>query len=436
MTPDDYHSGLAYRGGAFALGQLTGWFTLKSMQTLLHRAARGEDVREGMQKLGRHSKDSFATMTHLPLSDAPFVSEVLPSWRRWLMSGVRDEYWDRMSFGGRRDRIAVPGLHVGGWFDLFLGGTLDNFRTLRLGAATPRARDGQRLVVGPWSHVDQTGTVGELSFGAVGSALALGLERIETDFIAAAIDADAEIPGPRVNVFVMGSGRWRSADEWPIPGTDWQRWYLGAEGTLCETRPVDAESSTDYLFDPNDPTPTVGGQTLMTGGRDGGVEWAPGPRDQRVLDDRADIVRFTSAPLRSDLEVVGPITATLHVSTDATDADVVVRLIDVWPDGRAMSIVSGVLRLSRREGPEAAARAVEPGVAHRIEIDMWATGQLFRAGHSVRVDVASSSFPEFDRNGGIGPHTADATTLTSATQRIHHDAGRPSFITLPVLPTD
>jgi len=434
VTPDDYHSGLAYRGGAFALGQLTGWYTLKSMQTLLHRAARGEDVREGMQKLGRHSQDVLATMMHLPVTEAPFVSEILPSWGRWLEAGVRNEYWDQLSYGGRRHSIAVPGLHVGGWFDLFLGGTLDNFRTLRAEARNARARSGQRLVVGPWSHVDQTGTVGELSFGPQGSALGVGLERMETDFLRAALDPDAEIPGPVVRVFVMGAGRWRTAEEWPIPGTDWQPWHLSAGGVLAPAPPSEADAFTEYAFDPADPTPTVGGQTLMTGGRDGGVEWAPGPRDQSVLDDRTDIVRFASAPLVEDLEVIGPVTATLHVSTDATDADFIARLVDVWPDGRAMSVVSGIVRLSRREGPEAAPRAVEPGSVYSVEIDMWATGQLFRAGHCVRVDIASASFPEFDRNGGIGPHHAWATTLGAARQRIHHDGLHPSFITLPVVP--
>jgi putative CocE/NonD family hydrolase len=170
----------------------------------------------------------------------------------------------------------------------------------------------------------------------------------------------------------------------------------------------------------------------MFGGRAGGAEWGPGPRDQRSLDDREDIARFVGDVLEADLEVTGPVSAHISLSTSATDADIVVRLIDVWPDGRAMSVVSGITRLSRRGGLDEGPSPVVPGATYEVDVDLWATGQLFRAGHRLRVDVAGASFPEFDRNSGEGPHGAHAVDLHPAHHEIHLDAQHPSFITLPV----
>ena len=432
VAPADFLDGVAYRGGAFQLGQLVGWYTLKGVPDLARRGAAGEDVAGLREALGRHAADPEATLSHLPVTEAPFVGNVLPTWRRWLEHPRRDDYW-RFSYGPRRTGTRVPALHIGGWFDLFLGGTLDNFRTLREGAATQYAREGQRLVVGPWSHVDQSGTVGELEFGAGGSAAALGLEQIEVEFLRAA-RAGAPIPGPAVRVYVMGAGRWRTGESWPLEGTRFERWHLREGGRLTREPSREASAATAFDVDPSDPTPTVGGQTLMTGGRGGGVERGPGPRDQRVLDDRTDVVRFLGDVLEEDVEVTGPVTARIAVSTSATDADVVVRLVDVWPDGRAMSVVSGITRLSGRDGADADPRAVEPGAVYDVDVDLWATGQLFRAGHRIRVDVAGASFPEFDRNSGVGPHRADALVLQPRRQTIHHDVAHPSSITLPVQP--
>jgi putative CocE/NonD family hydrolase len=432
VAPADYFAGVAYRGGAFQLGQLTGWYTMKGVPDLVRRGAAGEDVGALRAALGAHAANPAGTLSHLPVREAPFVSQVLPTWRRWSDHPRRDEYW-RFSYGPRRTGTRVPALHIGGWFDLFLGGTVDNFRTLREGAATEYARAGQRLIIGPWSHVDQTGTVGELAFGAGGSAAALGLEQIEVDFLRAAREG-AVIPGPAVRVYVMGSARWRTGESWPLEGTRFRRWYLRDGGRLTPDAPGEDAAAVGFDVDPLDPTPTVGGQTLMFGGRDGGAEWGPGPRDQSPLDGRTDIARFVGDVLEEDLEVTGPVSARISLSTTATDADVVVRLIDVWPDGRAMSVVSGITRLSRREGMDAEPSPLVPGRIYEIDVDLWATGQLFPAGHRVRVDVAGASFPEFDRNGGDGPHGADAVALHSAHHEISVDPQHPSFLTLPVPP--
>lgn len=441
VTPADYHWGLAYRQGAFQLGQALGWHVLKTGQQLAYNAAAGQDIGPDMGELLWLMADPAAGYAHLPLRDVPGVSRVVPSWRTWLDHEERDRYWDELSYAGTRDRVSAPALHVGGWFDLFLGGTLDNYVTLAKRAATARARDGQRLIIGPWTHVDRTGSTGELNFGAFASDMAIGLEQVTIGFLRGAVAPDRPgtagrtgLPGPRVRLFVMGDNIWRDEQEWPLARTEWTRWYLHCDGSVAPSEPGGSDPPSRYAHDPRDPVPTVGGATLLTGGA-GGISWLPGPRDQRGVEARPDVLSFTSEVLAADLEVTGPVSVTLHAATSAADTDFTAKLVDVWPDGRAMSVTDGIVRARYRSGtglPD----PVTPGQVYQYTIDLIATSQVFRAGHRLRVDVASSNFPCYDRNPGNGAPVATATEadFTVAEQTVCHDAARPSYITLPVIP--
>ena len=440
-TPADYHWGLAYRQGAFQLGQALAWHLLKTGQQLAYDAAAGQDTGPELSELLALMTDPAAGYAHLPLRDTPGVSRIVPSWRAWLDHEERDSYWEGLSYRDTRDRVTAPALHVGGWFDLFLGGTLDNYVTLSQRAATAGARDGQRLIVGPWTHVDRTGSVGELSFGAFASDVAIQLEQVTIGFLRRAVAADspdapgrADLPGPRVRLFVMGDNVWRDEGEWPLARTEWTRWYLHSDGRLAPSEPRDSGRPSRYVHDPRDPVPTVGGATLMAGGA-GGISWMAGPRDQRAVEARPDVLSFTSEVLASDLEVTGPVSVTLHAATSAADADFTAKLVDVWPDGRAMSVTDGIVRARYRAG-NGRADPVAPGQVYEYTIDLIATSQVFKAGHRLRVDVASSNFPCYDRNPGNGASAATATEadFTVAEQVICHDAERPSYITLPVIP--
>lgn len=435
VTPADYQTGVAYRGGAAQMGQLTGWYTMKTLQTLVHRAQRGEDVGQLMGRFGAHARDVWSSIASGTLAEAPVLSEVLPSWQRWLDEDTFGDYWAGFTYGHRRSAVTVPALHVGGWFDLFLGGTLDNFTTLRDTAATERARAGQRLVIGPWQHTDQSGTIGDLSFGPRASAAGFGLESAVARFASAAATG-AEIPDAPVRIYVMGAGVWRDEQEWPLARTKWTPWYFGEDCTLLTERPSGAARPSEFVHDPTDPVPMRGGQSgILSGGHDDGNEWAAGPRDQRPLDERTDILRFTGEPLADDLEVTGPVKVILYASTTAADTDFVARLIDVRPDGRALSVVDGIVRAKFRNGQDAV-RAIEPGSVYEYEIDLWATSQLFRAGHRIRVDISSSSYPNWDPNSGAlengGRVRRDA--YSPARQKILHDSEHPSHIVLPVTP--
>ncbi len=442
VTPADYHWGLAYRQGAFQLGQALAWHALKAGQQLGYALlARGDAAPEPPDRASAQGEllalmaDPAAAYAHLPLRDMPAVSGILPSWRAWLDHEERDEYWHGLSYRDARRRVSAPALHIGGWFDLFLGGTLDNFTTLSRHAATPRARRGQRLIVGPWTHADRSGGTGELYFGAFASDVAIGLERLVIDFLRDAADPGQPDPaGPRVRLFVMGDNVWRDEDDWPLPRTRWTRWYLHADGSLAPSSPYESAPPSRYVHDPRDPVPTVGGATLLTGGP-GRAEWMPGPRDQRPVEARPDVLCFTSEVLDEDLEVTGPVTVTLHAATSAADTDFTARLVDVWPDGRALSVTDGIVRARYRSG-SGLADPVTPGQVHQYTIDLIATSQVFKAGHRLRVDVASSNFPCYDRNPGNGALAATATEadFVVAEQTICHDADHPSCITLPVIP--
>jgi uncharacterized protein len=451
VAPADYYGGLAYRQGALQLGQMLGWYTLKSAQTLQYRAAAGEDVSADMRALLRHMNGMVADYRLLPAREAPVVSRILPAWQQWLDHEQRDAFWDGLSYAARRDRITTPALHVGGWFDLFLGGTLDNFQTLSRSAATARARRNQALLIGPWTHGDVTGTAGELNFGMLASAQAIGLEQQQIAFLRTFLadgahdepdeqdERDArDAPGwhgPRVRLFVMGDNVWRDEDDWPLARTQWTRWYLHPAGSLSPEPPQPGAPASHFRYDPADPVPTVGGATLINGGPDGGVSWMGGARDQREIEARADVLSFTGEVLDGDLEVTGPLQVTLHAATSAADTDFTAKLVDVWPDGRAMGVTDGIVRARYRDGT-GQAKPITPGSVCEYPIDLIATSQVFRTGHRIRVDVSSSNFPCFDRNPGNGAPAATATErdFVVAEQTICHDGGHPSYITLPVIP--
>ena len=436
VTPADYYGGLAYRQGAFQLGQLLAWYTMKSAQTLGYRATAGEDVAADGPALAAHAANVAAHYRYLPARDMPAVSRIIPGWQRWLDHERHDEYWQELSYAARRHRVTTPALHVGGWFDLFLGGTLDNYRMLRRSAATEHARRHQALIVGPWTHGDQTGTAGDVHFGLGASAQAIGLEQLQIGFLRTFIhDEERERGALRVKLFVMGDNVWRDEDEWPLPRTVWTRWYLHAGGVLSPEAPDPEASASSYRYDPADPVPTAGGPTLIPASPDGSVSWMAGPRDQRAVEARSDVLSFTSAVLSEDLEVTGPLAVTLHAATSAADTDFTARLVDVWPDGRALGIADGIVRARYRDGTGRPA-PVTPGQVYEYSIDLIATSQVFKAGHRVRVDIASSNFPCFDRNPGNGAPAATATEqdFVVAEQTICHDAAHPSSITLPVIP--
>jgi putative CocE/NonD family hydrolase len=391
MTPYDFYDGLNYYGGAFALGSALYWGTLQTMLGLMHSAAAGEDVGAGFGALLPLLADQPAAQRTLPLRDVP-----LANFREWIAHPTRDEYWEGAARTLRHDQIQVPVMHTGGWFDLFLAGTLENHRRL-----------GGPLTIGPWTHAQLTTNAGRLDFGFFAAATAARLEERELAFLAAASDYGE----PSVRIFVMGDNVWRDEPAWPLAAAVPTRYYLHIDGRLDPAEPTSAEPRT-FTHDPADPVPTVGGPLLLAD------PTLIGPQEQRDVEARPDVLCYTTDVLTADVEVTGPLSVTLIASTSAVSTDWTAKLVDVWPDDRAMSVIDGIVRV-----------AAEPGEPANHVVDLVATSQVFKAGHRIRVQIASSNFPRFDRNPGTGKTSAESAGLVVAQQRVYPQ----SFITLPIV---
>ena len=429
MTPADFYDDLTYAGGALALASAQFWATLQGLLGAQHAAAAGENPGPLLAAVMPAQLDPPSARAALPLREAAGLPAAMPHWADWLDHPSRDEYWRRLpSPRDNYQAMGLPAYHVAGWFDLFLAGTLENYQGLLAATGDPGR---QPLVIGPWTHggITMTGA-GEADFGPRASASVLSLEADQLAFLHGL--ATTGRPGASrapVRVFVMGDNTWREEQEWPLARTVYTPWYLLPGGGLGPVVPPPDTPPSGYAADPRDPVPTVGGNLLIP-------SWnAGGPHDQRVLDERTDILRFTSAPLEADFEVTGPLSVVLHAATSAADTDWTAKLVDVHPDGTALNVADGIIRARYRDGVEAP-RLPGPGQPQEYTISLVATSQVFKAGHAIRVDIASSNFPRFDRNPGNGTLSAAATEadLTVQQQTVFHDAGRPSRIVLPVIP--
>jgi uncharacterized protein len=324
---------------------------------------------------------------------------------------------------GRQSEVDLPSLHVGGWYDIFCQGMLDNFMAMRA-AGRPAT-----LIMGPWAHADNSGYLGDVNFGLAASAELLGFRGSFTDiqlrwfgkWLASDTNADESDWGqatlPPVLLFVMGTNEWREKQEWPLSRAVPTELYLRADGQLSVDPPAAAKGTDTYRYDPADPVITTGGAVFMAN------EFRPGPLDQAVVESRSDVLVYTTEPLTEDVEVTGRIRAELHVATDGPSTDWVVRLCDVDPGGTSRNIVDGIVRCT-----------AAPDDFTAQEVDLWSTSYVFRAGHRIRVQVTSSNFPRWARNFNTGEHTEDGTQMRTAHQRVAHDVARPSCVILPVIP--
>ncbi len=231
----------------------------------------------------------------------------------------------------------------------------------------------------------------------------------------------------------MGENRWRGYETWPVPGAREERWYLQAGGGLSRRTPAGSDPDT-YNYDPQDPVPTIGGSTLLA------PILRPGARDQRPNESRPDVLVYTSDALQQDYTALGAVHATLFAASSAPDTDFVVRLVDVHPDGRAIALTDGIIRASARESYPApgvisptSPTPIEPGRPYEFSVDLWATGITFLAGHRIRVEVTSSSFPRWGRNPNTGEDAARATRTKVARQQIFHGPAHPSHVSLTVV---
>lgn len=434
-------NGLLFRGGARELA-FVDWAETYIAPDVLFRNHRDEPerLRQRLAELVSSIDERQSGNGGWPPHTASLADDgLVPFVREWIERPIDDGQWEDLIMDCRYEELGVPTFHIGGWYDCFIGDTLRQYRAMREACVEGgRAWKAPRLLVGPWAHGSFVSTVGEFDFGLGSSGQFIDYRDDMTDaqlrWFDAVLKGDEQALGgvPPVQVFVMGEDRWRAYEEWPPPEARDERWYLHTEGSLSRRLPSQGRPA-EYTYDPRDPVPTVGGTILLP------PIYRPGPRDQRCIEERPDVLVYTSEPLPEDYTVLGPVSATLYAASSAADTDFVARLVDVYPDGRAMVVTDGIIRASARESypsPGSIRRAkptlITPGQVYEYCIDLWATGTTFGAGHRLRVEITSSSFPRWEPNPNTGLSFLDSPRVEVARQRIFHDPQYPSGITLTV----
>jgi uncharacterized protein len=366
----------------------------------------------------------------LPVSAIPEAAHTVSDWwQEFLDHPTYDDFWKQYEYD-QYEQITVPSLSVAGWWDLNFPGAPLNFEGMRTRGATPEARDGAQLVIGPWPHETNSGRV--LSGVDFGESAVIDLDGLVLRFLdrwLKGIDNGID-DEPRAAIFVVGADEWRAYDSFPVPGTEHRSLHLhsgghanglAGDGTLSFTAPTHDEPTDTYVYDPAD----VAVAHWDIGG---------GPVDDNPIAERDDVLVYTSEALTEPLDVVGWVTCVLHAASSATDTDWHVRLLDVQPDGTSRFLCRGALRARFHTSFETPTLLV-PGEPTRFEIGMDATGIRFLPGHRIRVEVTSSWFTQYDRNmnrGTDNPFHEDTPLV--AQQTVFHTPELDSHVVLPVIP--
>jgi putative CocE/NonD family hydrolase len=421
----DWYRDCTYVGGALNLATIFSWATAMLNPT------QGEGA--GIDWDNWDWDEAFRVM---PLSeyDVRNIGKPIPWLRDWLAHPTYDDYWAQVGIQDDLEDIDIPNITISSWYDIFLSQALDLIPTLRKSAGSDLARRHQHLIIGPWGH-GPGWFVGDREFGSEADYEVDALELQWFDHFLKDMDTGIETLPP-YRLFVMGRNVWRDADEWPLPETEFSPYYFhsnGSANTLAgdgslSIRVPGSEAPDRYTYDPDNPVPTRGGSILFE-------VTDMGPVDQREVEQREDVLVYTSEPLINDLEVVGPVEVVLFAASDARDTDWTAKLVDVNPDGRAFNLCDGIIR-ARYRIPNAGATLLEPGEIYRYEIDLWGTGNVFLTGHGIRVEISSSNFPHFDRNPNTGGSFYHDSDIKLAHQIVYHDEQHPSHILLPVIPVE
>jgi putative CocE/NonD family hydrolase len=389
-----------YAGSAFGVDTILRW---------LYNLSRGELPGQSWEDLQRLFNPQIAeravrpAFAHLPLGemDASVVGHTLPYYQKWLTHAhLDDAFWKSIRYGTQMDRVSAKVHLVSGWYDILIHQLLDDYEALSAAGHTAY------LTIGPWRHPDVDGATEALRAGILWMDAQLkGIHR--------------RLRTRPVRLYIMSAqgGEWQEFDRFPPPSSE-TRYFLHPAARLDIAAPESGGALPDrYRYDPADPTPSVGGALYHQEG---------GSRDNRALEARRDVLTYTTAPLATDLEVIGHVRLELFIHSSAVSADFFARLCDVYPDGRSMNVCDGLVRV------ETQGSTGQPGDSIAIVVDMWATAYRFLRGHRVRLQVSSGAYPRWDRNLGTGEPIRTATRMVTAEQTIYHDPDHPSALVLPV----
>ena len=352
-------------------------------------------------------------------------------WKDEVAHAKLDSWWEDLRYQNKYDRVRVPVLNISGWYDDEQVGTPLNY----IGVTTkgsPAIRSSQKLLVGPWPHAINSSTkLGTVEFGptAVIDMNAYWLRWFDQWLKGSDSGFMKE---PPVRIFVMGENVWRDENEWPIARTQWTKYFLHSNGqantltgngSLSSAEPA-SEPTDSYSYDPANPVKFITDPSFAQIG---------GPDDYREVEQRPDVLVYTSDALTEDMEVCGPLRVHLSAASSARDTDFMAKVIDVWPNGFAQRLNDGMVRARFREGMDKPS-LIEPGRVYSYDLDLWNTCQLYQKGHRIRVEVSSSAFPKYDRNLNTGEALGQTTQMAVAQQKIYHDREHPSYVILPIVP--
>jgi putative CocE/NonD family hydrolase len=434
VAPPDHFHNCPYQNGIFVCWMMDWAGSTSARQP--HRAGPGP--------YGGFAVDREKAYAKLPYIDFDKTRNYKPNawWRKWIQQNTADgEYWRAIAYQTPESysRVKVPSLAISGWFDANFPGTPMNYLAMKQHGSTPSARR-PRMVIGPWEHIiNRHRKAAGVDFGEQAIIDWDGYVLRWFDYHLKGID-NGVLKDPPVHVFVMGRNKWRAAKDWPLPQTQFIKYYLrsggkanssGGDGALCTQRPGN-EPADQYVYDPHVPTPSA---AFANGHIDG-------PRDISKSAARRDVLVYDTPELNGDVEVVGPITARLFAATSCRDTDWMIRLVDVYPDGRALFLGEGVMRARHRDPKRGGAfnahklSTIESNRPYEYTIDFWRpTGNVFARKHRIRIEISSSYYPYYLRNPNTGEDNIGlATKFQTAKQKIFHDAARPSHVVLPVIP--
>lgn len=426
FTASEFEQGWVYRGGVFQLGFNLWWTFANLGPDLVARAtARGDAGGDAKQRLAAVLADPESAFGRLPL-DALAMEEI-PHYHEWLERGADQKAWRDTSLEGRWSTVALPVLHIAGWYNVHLDGSLANYVRMRTEGA-PSVRDQQHLIIGPWTQW-APGLLGDSCGPERRFPTGLDMEGLQLDWFDHHLAGGPKPELARVRAYVMGANTWVDLDDWPPPSAVATELHLrsagdanGREGggrlswTSAGEDPADS-----FLYDPRRPVPSIGGAAYLPN-----PHANAGMRDQRSVEDREDVLIYTTDPLAEPMVVVGPVSVTLHVTSTAPATDFTAKLVEVHLDGSAMLLCDGIQRASGLDSERPS----------EVEIDMTATGVRVEAGNRLRLEVSSSSFPRYARhtNTASDPSSTGLAQARPALQSVHHDRDHPSRLTLSVLP--
>lgn len=410
---DEYRDRFYSQGGAMKLGHRLQWMA--------------DNLR-----VSSYSKVSFREYTqNIPLrsSDRKATGQRVEFFQEALNHPSFDAYWKSVSTLEQIERINTPVFSVGGWFDNYVEGDLDAFTALS------RTTTKHRIVIGPWPHNMSIPFPG-MDFGKDSSAPIRRYQIEWFDYWLKTPQPTQEFGRAPVHLFVMGANKWRDEQEWPLERTRYTPYYLMSNGQANSAQgdgqlapdPRKNDTPDQFVYDPKHPVPTMGGAVCCDPKT---FPW--GPMEQSSVEARGDVLVYSTAALKQDVEVTGKVRVVLFAATSAPDTDFTAKLVDVYPDGKTRNLTDGILRLRYRMGLDRPQLA-KPGEIYQLTIDAGVTSNVFKAGHKIRLEVSSSNFPRFDRNPNTGRTIADETELRQARQTVHHGQMFPSHVLLPIIP--